>query len=45
MELIPLDDITLVSDRRITSDIELAIAVSFISKFAVEPVKLSELQF
>ncbi len=45
MELTPLEEMTLVSESKITSDMELAIAASFISKFVVDPVRLNELQF
>ncbi len=45
MELTPFEEMTLVSDSKITSDMELAIAANFMSKLAVDPVRLSELQF
>ncbi len=44
-ELIPLDETTLVSDKKIISALLCAIAAIFKSKLEVRPVKFSELQF
>ncbi len=44
-ELIPFDDTTLVSDKKIISALLCAIAAIFKSKLEVSPVRLSELQF